>query len=126
MNQEISVTKYLPFSWAAVGMSLLLICAADVAPVEAQQTFSPQQGQRITLRNQLTSGLRARTAADKAFIEKVIDLVQAGTLPRNLVDSTFLWARKYAAKKSNSRRLRPIVYFEPILIARAQRLGIKI
>jgi hypothetical protein len=41
-----------------------------------------------------------------------------------LVDSTFLWARERANRKSYSRSLRPMVYFKPALLARAKMMRI--
>ncbi len=67
-------------------------------------------------------GLKATTKEDKEFINKVVLKVEQGTIPRPLVDSTFLWARERANRRSASRSLRPIVYFKPGLIARAKML----
>ncbi len=108
---------------------LLLLLLAAIAPFSVAQlpgNIGPAEGRQISLRRQLTSGLRAFTRADKAFIEKVVLAVETGVLPRKLVDSTFLWARKRATRKSNSRRLRPIVYFQPGLILRAKKIGVKL
>ncbi len=94
----------------------------------AQQSSSTaaQQGRQVTLREQLTVGLKARSKADKAFINTVVKAVEQGRLPRKLVDTTFLWARQRAAKRSYVRRLRPMVYFQPGLTQRAKRLGVKL
>lgn len=93
---------------------------------QAQQSQQGQQGRQVSLKVQLTAGLKARTSADKAFINKVVTQVESGKLPRRLVDSTFLWARKKAEAKSSSRALRPMVYFQPGLLARTRMLGIKL
>ena len=108
--------------------SLFILMVLTSLPAVAQQTVIPatQQGRKLTLRDQLTLGLRAFTKADKAFIDKVVILVEQKKLPRSLVDSTFLWARQRAVRHSRSRRLRPIVYFQPGLTQRARRLGIKL
>ena len=106
--------------------ALLVGLAMASLPTAAQQTARPaiQQGRKISLRDQLTLGLRAHTKADKAFVEKVVLLVQQNKLPRQLVDSTFLWARQRAVRHSRSRHLRPIVYFQPGLVQRAKRFGV--
>jgi hypothetical protein len=83
-----------------------------------------RNGRQAALQDQLTAGLKARTPADRAFVELVVTKVEQGKLSRKLVDSTFLWARKRAATRSGSHRLRPMVYFRPALILRAKQLGI--
>jgi len=95
-----------------------------VLPVLAQQSTDSQQGRQLTLHEQLTLGLRATTQSDKLFIDKVVRKVEKGKLPRSLVDSTFLWAREKANSKSETRRLRPMVYFRPAMTLRAKRLGV--
>jgi len=110
-------------------IALLLISLTSMVPVSvAQQPIdtSPTQGRQVSLRQQLTVGLKAVTKRDLAFLEKVIDAVEQGILPRKIVDSTFLWARSRAARKSYTRRLRPMVYFQPGLTLRAKRLGVKL
>ena len=82
------------------------------------------QGRQLTLTTQLQVGLKAFTKADFEFIDTVVELVNDGTLPRRLVDSTFLWARQRAEKRRGPRRLRPMVYFRPGLTFRARALGI--
>ena len=92
----------------------------------AQQTVTPvtNQGRRLSLRDQLVSGLRAFTKSDLAFINSVVLAVEQGRVPRRVVDGTFLWARDRAARRSYRRRLRPMVYFQPAMTARAKRLGV--
>ncbi len=112
----------------ATALFLSAIWLGNCVPVAALQ-ISPagaQQGRQITLREQLTVGLRAYTKADQAFIDKVVLLVEQKKLPRPLVDSTFFWARQRAVWHSRTRRLRPIVYFQPGLIQRARRIGVKL
>lgn len=79
---------------------------ADAAPV----VVSPD------LREALEDDLRARQPKEFAFIEKVIDLIEDGTLAESLVRSTYLWARKKPRRKFQ--------YFERGLRYRASRLGI--
>ncbi len=122
--------------WTLVALALAALVVESFFPLvttaqqstdpAAQQSTDPatSQGRKITLRDQLTTGLRAFTKADRAFIDKVVILVEQGKLPRRLVDGTFLWARDRAARRSFSRRLRPMVYFQPALVARAKRIGV--
>lgn len=103
--------------------ALLLGFSATVA--HAQQSpagADTVEGRQLPLKEQLTLGLKATTKEDKEFINNVVLKVEQGTIPRPLVDSTFLWARERANRKSASRSLRPIVYFKPGLIARAKLL----
>ena len=71
------------------------------------------------LKDQLEKGLKARRPEEFAFIADVVSRVENDTLPRSLVDSTFLWARKKA-----TGRIRPYQYFESGLRLRAKRIGI--
>lgn len=70
------------------------------------------------LQEQLEDVLKARRPQEFKFIATVVGMVQKETLPRSLVDTTFLWARK---KKANR-----LQYFETALRVRAAKQGIKI
>lgn len=111
-------------SFALLLIALVTLVSASVAqqPVDT----GPAQGRQLTLEQQLNIGLRAFTPADFAFIDRVVLAVQQGRLPRRLVDSTFLWARDRAARRSYARRLRPMVFFQPALILRARQLNVTI
>jgi hypothetical protein len=71
-----------------------------------------------TLRQQLQTGLLARTPHEQEFVDQVVALVDTGELPLNLVQSTFLWARRH--------RPYPMQYFERALRVRASDVGITI
>jgi len=62
--------------------------------------------------------LRTSTEQENGFIEYVVARVEKGTLPLDLVQSTFLWARKKPRKK--------FFYFQQGLILRAADRGIKL
>ena len=62
--------------------------------------------------------LHTSTDQEGGFIEYVVARVDKGTLPLDLVQSTFLWARKKSHKK--------FFYFKQGLILRAQAQGIKL
>lgn len=72
---------------------------------------------KLDLQAQLEKGLKARRPVDFAFIKKVVEMVDAGTLPRSMVTSTFMYARQ----KPNDRRVQ---YFEFALRAQAKKQGI--
>ena len=83
------------------------------------QSFPLRSNQRIDLKTQLETGLRARRPAEFAFIANVVALVDQGRLSRKLVQETFDWARK--------KRVRyPYIYFERALQIRAARVGVVI
>jgi hypothetical protein len=83
-----------------------------------------QQGRQISLHDQLRVGLKAVTKADFAFIDLVVAKVNARVLPRSLVDSTFLWARRRVATRDPRYAMRPMVYFQPAIIQRARAIGV--
>ena len=66
----------------------------------------------------MKAALRTATPEEDGFIDYVLDRVEAGKLPRSLVTSTFLWARK--------KPRRQFQYFKYGLIIRARRRGIKL
>jgi hypothetical protein len=71
----------------------------------------------ISLEDQLKTGLKARRPEEKEFIEEVARLVNAGKLPRKLVDSTFMWALR---RRTNY----PFPAFERALRLQADQLGV--
>ena len=62
--------------------------------------------------------LHTATPQEGGFIEYVVARVDNGTLPLDLVQSTFLWARKKPRKK--------FFYFKQALILRAADRGIRL
>jgi hypothetical protein len=70
------------------------------------------------LKKTLAEVLRARRPQEFAFLDRVVELVDQGTLPRSLVESTFNWARK--------KPRHPFQYFEFGLKARAKEIGIEL
>ena len=98
--------------------------AAEVAP---QQLSQGTPGRPISLRDRLITGLKARLKSEIAFVDQVVALVNAGELPQRLVDETFFWARDRALLRHRyARRRRPVIYFQPAMIARANRLGVNL
>lgn len=63
------------------------------------------------------AALHTNSTIDGGFIDSVFAKVAAGTLPMDLVQSTFLWARR----KPENRRF---FYFKQGLIMRAKERGI--
>jgi hypothetical protein len=138
--QEIESVKFeaatIPVrpAWAAVGWTAIVLTvslsivgrvsrtrADDVANV----TLTPAKpDQPLTVRDRLIAGLQARLQSEVTFIDHALAAVQAGQLPQQMVDETFFWARQKAADPSHGRPRRPIIYFEPALIARANALHV--
>ncbi len=54
---------------------------------------------KIDLKKQLETGLLARRPIEFAYIDQIVLLVEQGDLPRKLVVSTFLWARRSPTRK---------------------------
>lgn len=66
----------------------------------------------------LKVALHTATPQEDGFIEYVVARVDKGTLPLDLVQSTFLWAKKKSKKK--------FYYFKQGLTLRAAERGIKL
>ena len=92
-------------------------------PIQASDK-SDSEGRQVSLFDQLRVGLKAKTADDIAFLQLVVQKVNAGVLPRKMVDATFLWARNRYKLRPTNHRLRPIVYFKPALQAQAKKIGV--
>ncbi|MBA4106769.1 MAG: hypothetical protein C0485_13520 [Pirellula sp.] len=81
-------------------------------------------GRQVKLYDMLRVGLKAKTEADFEYIAEVVKLVDEGKLPRDMVDSSFLYARYRYKTHPGSFKLRPMVYFQPSLTARAKKIGV--
>ena len=82
-------------------------------------SFPPSLGntKNLDLKQQLEKGLKARRPVEFQYVANVVTMVENGTLPRALVDSTFGYARKQP---------RPLQYFEFALQFRAKKAGIDV
>src|SRR5262249_20284864 len=96
-------------------ISLVAILAVLVGGLVEAQVVTSGGIVLPTLKQQLETGLLARTPQEQAFVAKVVEAVDSGDLPLSLVQSTFLWAR---------RKKYPMPYFEQALKIRATALGI--
>jgi hypothetical protein len=120
-----SIRRLLARLAPAVAMALAATASAPgQSPPEAgggdpagqQDGRSPSV--KVSLQDRLEAGLKARRPSEFAFIAQVVAAVDAGLLPRSLVDSTFLWARR--------KRPQPFFFFERGLRLRAARRGIRL
>ena len=70
----------------------------------------------LDLKTQLQKGLRARRPVEFEYINEIIALVEKGELPRPLVTTTFVWARKQPTRQ--------LQYFQFALQTRAKGLDV--
>ncbi|MEX2308534.1 MAG: hypothetical protein WD738_13115 [Pirellulales bacterium] len=98
------------------------------AAAEVQRVaVSPGRAQQaVSLRDRLVVGLQARLKSEVDFVELVALRVRNGQLPQRLVDETFFWARQRASSSRGSRARRPIIFFQPAMRARAERLHVEL
>jgi hypothetical protein len=118
---------------AALATAALVLCglfgrvgeriarADDVAILSLTQA-SPDQP--ISVRDRLIAGLQVRLQSEVTFIDHTLAAVQAGHLPQQMVDETFIWARQKASDPRHGRPRRPIIYFQPALVARANAINV--
>ncbi|HEX3600948.1 MAG TPA: hypothetical protein VHU84_12440 [Lacipirellulaceae bacterium] len=104
-----------------LAISLSVPAAPEIEPLDIAPATADKP---ITLRDRLVAGLQARLKSEVDFCDEVAALVQIGVLPQQLVDETFFWARQRAASIRNGHKYRPIVYFQPGMRARADKLRI--
>jgi hypothetical protein len=105
---------------ARVSRRLLLSAGFSAATAAVARTVCGQttQGEQVSFKDELEKGLRARLPREFEFIARVVDMVDKKQLPRELVESTFQWARR--------KPRYPFPYFERGLRDRAAKLGITI
>jgi hypothetical protein len=111
----------LVFTWCFSSVALTASRADDVASI----TLTPATPDKpVTVRDRLIAGLQARLQSEVGFIDAVLAQVEAGHIPQQMVDETFFWARKKAGDTRFGRPRRPIIYFEPAMMARAKALNV--
>jgi hypothetical protein len=98
--------------------------AAAGVPRIAVSPVRPRQP--LSLRDRLVVGLKARLESEVDFVELIVLRVQTGDLPQRLVDETFFWARQRAEARRQGRPRRPIIFFQPAMRLRAERLGVEL
>ena len=70
------------------------------------------------LKDELAKGLKARLPSEFAFVDRVVQLVDQGRLPLELVRGTFGWARR--------KKPYPFPYFQRAMVLRAAKIGVTI
>jgi hypothetical protein len=103
----------------ALGAALFAVAlpAADKPTTQAPLGNGSGLPDSFDLKKQLELGLKARRPSDFAYIERIVDKVNDGTLPRKLVDQAFLYAR------GRSKQY-PIVYFQFTLKELTKKAGV--
>jgi hypothetical protein len=71
--------------------------------------------------SQLQAVLKTRFPEEKDFVTQIVFMVQEEKLPKNLVDSAWLWVRE---KRPGTGY--PFVYFERVLRLQAERLKLEV
>lgn len=66
----------------------------------------------------MKSALKTDTEEEDGFLAKTLNLMNKGVLPRKMVYSTFLWAKK--------KRTRRFQYFKWGMIKRAAEIGVEL
>ena len=84
-----------------------MVCAFLSVRVARADDLDPEQ---------IKAALHTTAEIENGFIEGTVAMVQAGTLPRDLFTSCFLWARKKPRHRFE--------YFKQALILRAAEIGI--
>lgn len=120
---------FRPVMWVGVALGAIGLAAAaetvgPTSPRVQPRGQSDRSGRQVSLYDQLRVGLKAYTKADLAFIERVVQKVDEGRLPRKMVDATFLWARNRYKAKPTAHQRRPMVYFQPALTLQARKIGV--
>ena len=68
--------------------------------------------------DQIKAALHTTSDIEGGFVDRTVAMVQAGTLPRDLFTSCFIWARKKPHHQFQ--------YFRQALTIRAAEIGIKL
>jgi len=98
-------------------MAKTTLSAVFVLAVLATGWWRPAEALALDA-NEMKIALATATPEEEGFIAYVLDRVEKGTLPEDLVQSTFLWARK--------KRIHKFQYFKSGLILRAAEKGIQL
>ena len=86
---------------------VVVVLAGRVA--RAEDALDPEQ---------IKAALHTTTDIEGGFIDRTVAMVQAGTLPRSLFTSCFLWARKKPHHQFQ--------YFRQALTLRAAQIGVNL
>jgi hypothetical protein len=93
----------------------VMLCAFSTTSVPAQTTGTTTvtPSKKITLKQMLEKGLKARRKSELKYIAEVVVLVEKGKLPVKVVNGAFFQSR---------RKRRPMQHFQYSLEARGKKL----
>lgn len=97
----------------SAGCAISLICLGLASAALADDVITTDGTTTISLDVQLKKGLRVMRPVEFDFLQEVLDQVDSGDLPREMVERAFLWARRYPRYR--------VQYFEKTLRALARR-----
>lgn len=107
--------KWLAFALVAAGLGTPLVWRQFAAADDLIATDSGTT--KVSLKVRLEKGLRAMRPQDFEFLAVVLQQVDDGELPPDLVDQAFLWARRQRSYR--------VQYFEKVLRLLAKRQGVE-
>ncbi len=118
----------------ALAFCLLGVTLFGVTNVATKASAQDVINNRIpTLEERLNFGLKTRRPTEKAFIRKVVALVDNGTLKQKVVDESFFWVRREMEKSKmgdpNAKKhilKYPFIFFQRVVKLNAKRVGVSI
>ena len=99
-------------------LGLVCLLLGNVVLAEEPSAVAAGGVTGLDLKTQLQKGLRARRPVEFEYIDEIIALVENGELPKPLVTTTFVWARKQPTRQ--------LQYFQFALQTRAKGLAVKL
>ena len=100
----------------SMGLTIAALAQTGASTAVSGQSTDINSASQGTYYEVLAAGLKCRRPSEFAFVRSVALKVETGVLPKNLVDSTYFWARRQPPY--------PYIQFEFALKTRAKRLGI--
>lgn len=101
-----------------LGLTIVALAQTGASTAVSGQSAKINSASDATYYEVLAAGLKCRRPSEFAFVKSVAFKVETGVLPRNLVDSTYFWARRHPPY--------PYIQFEYALKTRAKKLGISL
>ena len=105
--------------FAAMILLALPVSAQTPADFDANEAERSPGMDIVRLEDQLMNGLRVVTIEQRIYVSQIVAMVEAGLLPRAMVNVVYTWALKRNPKV-------PFPYFQVALRALAERRGIAV
>jgi hypothetical protein len=113
------VARFSIYCCAVLLATLSTIATVDLALADSPPPINGGGVSGLDLKTQLEKGLKARRPVEFQYIDQIIQLVEDGSLPVSLVQTTYGWARK----QTSARQLQ---YFQFALQARVRSQGLNV